>query len=190
MAMTAREKNLALITAVVAVIGLAYIALNLAGGDDIDMSDETTGRFETLFDQMAALDSQKQTNQLLRKRLGGLEGRFITETEVGDLYAAIEKVAGQSGVQVNNYSSLVNRRAKPMPALEANLSIECQFMQLIQFIDNLKNADIAMTPTNLRASLKDPNQPNLQVQLTLSTYLMGARLESGSPSTLQIGGGA
>ncbi|MBI1390851.1 MAG: type 4a pilus biogenesis protein PilO [bacterium] len=191
MAMSEREKKLALATAVVMVVGLSYIGLKvMSSGDSVEVSAATAGRFQTLFDQMEDVENQKDKNQTLRKSIGNLQGKFISEKDISELYAEIEQLAGRSGVQVKNISNVTNRRAKPMPRLEANLSMECQFQQLIQFLDNLKTSKLMLQPLDVRAQLKDPNQPNLQIQLTLVTYLMDGRASSSSPTSLQQENGA
>lgn len=188
--LSAREKRLVLITGVIAVLGVAYILMHVMSNNEIEVSSATADRFDTLFDQMATVEDQKAKNMTWRKKLGNETGRFISEKDVGQLYAEIEKVAGQSGVQVKNYSSTINKRAKPLPQLEANLSLECRYDQLIQLLDNFKKSAILLEPSNLRASLKDQNQPNLQVQLKLTTYLLNTRFENNAPTSLRQGGGA
>ncbi len=188
--LSAREKKLALATGLAAVIGAIYIVMNIMPGSDIEVSAATADRFDTLFEQMATVEEQKAKNLNWRKRIGNETGRFISEKDVGQLYAEIEKVAGQSGVQVMNYSSTINKRAKPLPQLEANLTLECRFDQLIQLLDNFKKGEILLQPSNLRASLKDPKQPKLQVTLKLTTYLLKTRFEHNAPTTLRPGGGA
>ncbi|MDP8245547.1 MAG: GspMb/PilO family protein [Candidatus Hinthialibacter antarcticus] len=185
-----REKRMALITGCIAVIGVAYILMNVMSSNDMEVSSATADRFDTLFEQMATVEDQKAKNMNWRKKIGNETGRFISEKDVSQLYAEIEKVAGQSGVQVKNYSSTINKRAKPLPQLEANLSLECQYPQLIQLLDNFSKSEILLQPSNLKASLKDANQPNLQVQLKLTTYLLNTRFENNAPTNLRQGGGA
>lgn len=188
--LSAREKRLTLITVCIAAVGVIYILMNMTSGSDIEVSAATADRFDALFEQMATVEEQKAINLNWRKKIGNITGRFISEKDVGQLYAEIEKVAGQSGVQVKNYSSTINKRANPLPQLEANLTLECRFDQLIQLLDNFKKSEILLQPSNLRASLKDQNQPNLQVQLKLTTYLLRTRFENNAPTNLRIGGDA
>lgn len=184
-----REQRLFVITLVIVGFGLLYIGYNLFSNiEDADLSASTQGRFVELFEKIHTVDDQKRRNANLRERLGNTQGEFISETQVGKLFVEIERLAGRHNVNVQNITTRINQRATPMPSLEVDLTMQCQFEQLIAFLDSLRSAQVVVQPASLRTSLSDPNQPNLQVQLKLKTFLIDSRPASGSPLTITRGG--
>ncbi|MGC9327337.1 MAG: type 4a pilus biogenesis protein PilO, partial [Candidatus Hinthialibacter sp.] len=138
-----------------------------------------------LFVKIKNVETQKSRNQLLRQKLGSMDGEFIGENEVLALVAELEQTAGSSGVQIKNWDPNINKRAKPFAQLDLKISLECQFEQLIQFLNAVRRAKYICQPTALRVKLKDQKQPNLDVSLTLSTYLLDAKPAPASPSLAQ-----
>ncbi|MBN2327524.1 MAG: type 4a pilus biogenesis protein PilO [Candidatus Omnitrophica bacterium] len=187
MSMTDREKHLALATLLVAIIGVSFMAWKVLSNQitDASVSEATAERFEDLFVKIKNVETQKGRNQLLRKKLGSDNGEFIGEDEVLALVAELEQVAGSSGVQIKNWDPSINKRAKPLAQLDLKISLECQFGQFIQFLNAIRGAKYICQPTALRVKLKDQKQPNLEVSLTLSTYLLNAAPEPVSPSLAQ-----
>lgn len=187
MSMTEREKHLALATLVVAIIGVSFMAWKVLSNQvaDTAVSEATAERFEDLFAKIKNVETQKNRNQLLRKKLGSKTGGFISEDDVLQLVAELEQVAGSSGVQIKNWDPNINKRAKPLAQLDVKISLECQFSQLIQFLNAIRGAKYICQPTAMRVKLKDQKQPNLEVSLTLSTYLLNAAPAPVSPSLAQ-----
>lgn len=183
MALSKREQNLLLVTAAVAVIGFASIGWGLLSRDTgSEVSSATAERFEELFAKMGNVDTQKNRNLLLRKKIGNMEGTFAGEKDVSILIAELEKTAQQSGIQIKNWSPSVNSRAKPFAQLDIKITIECKFDQLIKFLDNVRTAKYLLQPTSIKASLKDKNKPELDVAMTLGTYLLDAKPPKTEPT--------
>ena len=89
MAFSEREKQLGLITAVVAVVGVIYFGWHLLTAEtaNSEVSSATAERFEELFVKMNNVDAQKNRNLLLRKKIGSMEGTFGGQKEVSNLIA-------------------------------------------------------------------------------------------------------
>ncbi|MFB3788166.1 MAG: hypothetical protein ACE15F_17535 [bacterium] len=184
MAISERERRLLLITVLVAVPGILYILWSF-WSQPVDSSSEfsaaTTERFEDLFAKIRNVESQKSRNRVLGTKLGNPAGSFIKDSEVSKFMAEIEQIAGRSGLQIKNWSPSLNKRAKPIPTLELKVSIACQFDKLITFLRELRGSKYYCQPTSLKAGLKDPNQPELDVSLTLTTYLIESQPEPAGP---------
>ena len=118
------------------------------------------------------VDQQKTTNLNLKKHMGNNGGVFVSDHELGKLFTELEKTAEQSGIKLKGTSQNTNTKAKPFPSVDLRLNMECQYPQLIQFLTNLKTAGIMLQPSSMKIQLKDPNQPNLDVQMTVTTYLL------------------
>ncbi|HQH72943.1 MAG TPA: type 4a pilus biogenesis protein PilO [bacterium] len=183
MAISEREKRLLIITLAIAVPGILYIAWSFLSQPDSSsgFSEATNERFEDLFAKIRNVESQKNRNRQLGTKLGNPAGTFIKESEVSKFMAEIEQIAGRSGLQIKSWSPSLNKRAKPIPTLELKVSITCPFDRLIAFLRNLRGAKYYSQPTSLKAGLKDPNQPDLDVSLTLTTYLIESQPEPAGP---------
>lgn len=184
MAISERERRLLLVTVLVAVPGVLYIAWSLLsqpGEASSEFSAVTTERFEDLFAKIRNVETQKNRNRQLGAKLGNPAGAFIKEIEVSKFMAEIEQVAGRGGIQIKNWSPSINKRAKPIPTLELKLTIECPFDRLIAFLRELRGSKYYCQPTTLKAGLKDPNRPELDVSLTLTTYLIDSQPEPAGP---------
>lgn len=187
MNLSEREKRLAMIALPIALIGILLVVWSFVfnQADDTAVSQATAERFEDLFVKIKNVETQKSQNLILRKKLGNEKGEFITEKDVLKMVAEIEQTAGNSGVQIKNWDPNVNKRSKPLAQLDIKVSLECQFTQLIAFLNAIRNAKYVCQPTALRTKLKDPNQPNLEVSMTLTTYLLNAAPEPVTPSLVQ-----
>ena len=183
-----REQKLVIATLIVVLVGVGYIGLNWVGSssDDTEVSEATARHFEDLFVKMASVEDQKSRNLWLRKTLGNEKGTFASEKEISRTLAVLEQVAGQSGVQLTGNSQVINQRSKPYPTLEIKLGVNGEFRQFVQFLDLLKKADILVQPVAMKAALKDKNQPRLEVQMTLTTYLIGKVAPKNIPTTSVI----
>lgn len=182
-----REKNLVYATLAAVVLGvlaMGYGAMNQSGG----MSQNTMDDFEDLFAQMQSIDEQKETNLTIRKRLGALQGVFVREDEQTEFISELQQVAGQAGVGISNINTAIKPRTRPLPTLEADIQLTCQYPQLIQFFDRLRNAKYIMQPSGFRVSLADPNRPDLQVRMSIKTFLIESRPGAASPTSLTQGG--
>lgn len=186
--MSPREQRLIVITLAVALPGLLYILGSLwsQGVDETAVSSAGEARFSSLLEKIENLERQKARNAQLRESMGGVEGGFAGELEISAAVAELEKAAGQSGVQIKGNSQSVNRRARPYPSLEIKVSAECEFPALIKFLEQLKKTGIVIQPQSIKAGLKNPNEPILDVQFTMATYLIGKQ----SPRADAGGGGA
>jgi len=184
MAFSKREQRLAWITAAVA----AAAVLMWSGKQiysrisDSSVSNATQQQFLELFNMMEDVDAQKTRNLALRKKLGNEKGTFIQKNEAHKFVAALEQTAGMSGMQIKSYSYNENLRTRPMPRLDVKVTMQCQYEQLIQFLDNLRNCSIVCQVASIKSSLQDKNRPDLDVQLTVSTYLIDAKTQSASPA--------
>jgi len=188
MAFSEREKQLGLITAVVAVVGVIYFGWHLLTAEtaNSEVSSATAERFEELFVKMNNVDAQKNRNLLLRKKIGSMEGTFGGQKEVSNLIAEIEKVAGSSGVQIKNWSPNINTRSKPLASLEVKITLQCRFEQLITFLNNLRTAKYLFQPTAIKASLKDKNKPELDVAMTVVSYLIESKPAKVIPTQVVV----
>ncbi len=186
MSFSEREQRLLKITAILGALFILFMGWNLLFNQtgDAALSEDTAVHFEDLFAQMQNIETQKVRNHMLRKKLGNKEGHFASEKEIIQLIAEIEKVAGSSGVKMKNWDPNTNKRAKPLPRLDIRVTLECKFEQLIKFLDNIRNAKYICQPTSLRTKLKDPKKPDLDVTMTLTTYLLNAKPAPVSPSAL------
>ncbi len=186
MSLSEREQRLAKITAIAAAIGILFMGWGVFfnQADDSALSENTAVHFSELFAQMKDIDTQKVRNNIMRKKLGNKEGNFASENEIIQLIAEIEQVAGRCGVKIKNWDPNTNKRAKPLPRLDIRVSLECQFEQLVKFLDSIRNAKYICQPTSLRSKLKDPQKPDLDVTMTLTTYLLNAQPEPVTPSAL------
>ncbi len=186
MAMTKRERNLVMITIVVALTIGSYTLIKLMSSDmaDSDVSMATQARFEDLFEKINNVEDQKTRNNQLRIQLGNPVGSFIKQDEIHKFMAEMEKVAGQSNFQIKNYSFKEDSRAQPVPKLEVQLNGQCKFEQLIPYLDNLRKADYMCQVTSMRCGLVDQNQDNLDVQLTITTYVIDATPQRSSPTSI------
>ncbi len=184
-----RDKRLLIITLVILVIGVIYIGSKLMsnGAQDTVVSAETEKRFEDLFDKMANVEEQKSQNLLLRKKIGNERGKFVSEKEISKFLAEIESVGGRSGVTISGYSPSVNRRSRPLASLEVKVNFQCQFNNLVQFLNNVREANLLMQPSTLKVSLKDKNKPDLEGQVTLITYLLNAQPAPVTPGNTIAG---
>ncbi|MEW6236739.1 MAG: type 4a pilus biogenesis protein PilO [Candidatus Omnitrophota bacterium] len=184
MAFSKREKRLAWITfasaiAVILMWGGKLISSRIS---DSSVSSATQQQFLELFAMMDNVDEQKTRNLALRNKLGNEKGTFIEKNEAHKFVAALEQTAGMSGMQIKSYSYNENMRTRPMPRLDVKLSMQCQYEQLIPFLDNLRNCSIVCQVTSIKSTLQDKNRPDLDVQLTVSTYLIDAKTQSASPA--------
>jgi Tfp pilus assembly protein PilO len=187
MNLSEREKRLAMITLPVAIVGILLMGWKVmfSQSDQARISQATAERFEELFVKIKNVEAQKSQNRQLRKKLGIEKGEFVSENDVLKMVAEIEQVAGQSGVQIKNWDPNVNKRAKPLAQLDIKITMECQFTQLVSFFTNLRKSKYACQPMELRARLKDPQQPNLEVSMTLTTYLLNSAPEPVSPTLVK-----
>lgn len=173
-ALSSREQKLVIATTTVAVLFGFYFGAQLFFASDpgTEVSEATAARFQDVLEKIDNVDQQKTTNLNLKKRMGNNNGVFVSENELGKLFAELEKTAGQSGIQLKGTSQNTNTKAKPFPSVELRMNMECQFTQLIQFLTQLKSAGILLQPGSMKVQLKDPNQPNLDVQMTVVTFLL------------------
>ncbi len=176
MAFSERERKLALITALVlvVVVGITGIRqlLSWAGGSGAEtLAFETEGLGE-LLDTLEDIDGLKAENQRLKKRLGNESMICIEDGEISELLKNIEQVGKQSGVKINNFNPTVRPKGKPMPSVEVQIGFECQFNQLVQFLAQIEKSQIASYVRDMRAGLKNPGQPQLNVTMTIATYLV------------------
>ena len=187
--MSERDKRLLLITAGILVVGVIYIGSHLVSAqiEDSTVSEQTEKRLEDLFAKMSNVETQKSRNLLLRKKIGNEQGGFVGEKEISKLLAEIEQISGQSGIRVKGYSPTVNPRSRPFPTVEIKVSIECRFEQLISFFDNLKKSKILIQAGSLKAGLKDQNNPDLEAQVTLTSYLIDSKPVPVTPATATAG---
>lgn len=186
-----RDKRLLLITLVVFVIGIGYIGLTLLSRrvETAPVSEATSRRFEDLFAKMSNVEALKSRNAILRKKIGNEEGAFVNVKEVSKLIDTLVQLGGQSGVRIKGYNPTINERSRPFASLELKVSLEGPFEQVISFLDNVRKAKYILLPTNIKAGLKDANNPDLEVQVTLLTYLMGVQPKPAAPvATTEIAG--
>ncbi len=182
--LSSREQKLFIATAAAAIIGGLYIggSLLLSSGPGTEVSEATASRFEDVLQKIDSIDQQKTNNGNLKKRLGNESGKFVDENGVSKITSQLYQTAGQSGVQLKVVSPNINQRAKPYPSVDVRMSFECQFNQLIQFLTHLKKADIILQPQSMKMQLQDPNQPKLDVQMTVTTYLLKQPPQQGARS--------
>lgn len=179
--LSSREQKLVIATVVVAIVGGLYIggAMLFSSDSSTEVSDATASRFQDVLEKIDNIDQQKSTNSNLKKRLGNTNATFPSGEEIiNELY----QIAGQSGVQLKGTSQNTNTKAKPFPSVDIRITLECQYPQLIQFFAKLKSAGILLQPSSMKIQLKDPNQPNLDVQMTVTTYLLKQPPKTGAAS--------
>jgi Tfp pilus assembly protein PilO len=185
MALSEREQRLLYITLIVVVIGGIAIGWGMLKKGTDSVSSETVTRLDTLFEEMDSVEAQKQRNLLLKNKLGNPHGRFITKTEITPLLAEIEEIAQRSGgVKIKGFNPDLNNKPQPLPKLEVDLNLECRFESLIQFLDNVKTGEYILLPYSLRTSLKDKNRPDLDVHMTLITYVTDQRPAAAGATAL------
>lgn len=189
MALSAREQRLLRITIFIGVIGVLFIGWKLISSNlsSSDVSVATQDQFKEILADIENVEEQKQRNLLLKNKLGNENAQFIKANEILKFVAELEKVAGQSGMQIKSYSYNENKRTKPVPRLDVRLTIQGQFEKLITFLDNLRQAEILCQPSRLRCSLMDKNRPDLDIQITVSTFLIDASSQTRSPSIIARG---
>lgn len=182
--LSSREQKLVVATAVVAVVCGLYIGIQtlLSTDTGTEISDAAASQFHDVLEKIDNIDKQKSVNFNLKKRLGNGKGFFVTDKETSRVVSEIEKVAGQSGVQLKGQSPTTNKRAKPFPSVDVRMSMECEFPQLITFFSNLKKAEIVLQPSSLKVQLKDPNQNKLEVQLTVTSYFLNLQPKRSATS--------
>ncbi len=178
-----REKKLLMITIVAAVLGFTFIVPKLITQqiESNPVSEVTAERFENLFQHMANIEDQKKKNLQFRKRIGNISGEFINEKDVSKLISEIGEVAQKSNIKIKGYYPSINTRSKPLPKLEMKLPVECRFEHFIRFLDEIRKAEILLQPSSFRVSLKNQNNPQLDVQITVFTYLLDSKSVKTSP---------
>lgn len=181
--LSSREQKLVIATVVVAIVGGLYIGgvMLLSSDSGTEVSDATASRFQDVLVKIDSIDQQKTTNSNLKKRLGNQKAMF-SSGDMGEIFNELYQIAGQSGVQLKGTSQNTNTKAKPFPNVDVRIALECQYPQLIQFFAKLKAAGILLQPSSMKIQLKDPNQPNLDVQMTVTTYLLKQPPKTGAAS--------
>ena len=176
MALSAREKNLALVTAVV-VVGVVLITgarslLSWAEGSGAQSLAFGVEGLGELLDTLGEIDALQTGNCEIKKRLGNEEMTCIDSSQVAELLKTIEQIGKKVGIKITNFNPTTRPKSKPLPSLEVQITFECQFNQLVQFLDQIEKAKIAVFVRDLQAGAKDPNQPKLKGGMTLVTYLI------------------
>ncbi len=181
-----REKKLGIATLIALVIGLTAIGYKLIKDSMMDspISESTAIHFEDLFEKIHSVEEQKKQNNVYRKQIGNETGTFADENSMSQLFAELSQVGQKSQFKIKSMDPNLNARANPLPKMDIRISAECKFEDLIQFLDNLRSAKYLMQPTNIRMSLKDKNRPDLQVQMTVSTYLLDVKSSALPPNAL------
>ena len=174
MALSERDKQLlpiwlGIMGVVLLILGWRYF---LSPADEGNISKTTAIQLESLFQKINSVEDQKSKNATLRKKLGNEQGAFIISSEKNKLLTELEQIGGQSGVQIKGYSPVENNRSKPLPSLEIKINFECQFEQLITFVTNIQKAKYILQISGVKVSLKDKNRPDLDVQMSLNTFLV------------------
>lgn len=186
--MNEREKKLLLITVIIGSIGSLYIIYGLLSETEapVNMPSMHVEHFNDLYTKIDSVEDQKEQNLVHRKRLGNEKGQFVTERERLLIMQEIEQVAGRSGIKIKGYDPQLNTRAKPMSKMDIQITAECQFDQLIKFLDNLRKSQYIIQPSNMKMALKDKNKPELNVSMTLSALLLDSQhaLPSGRISPI------
>ncbi|MGI6456241.1 MAG: type 4a pilus biogenesis protein PilO [bacterium] len=172
-ALNDREKRLATITGLIALIGVLYIGFKMYTNSVIGTESDTP-QFEDLYTKINNVESQKEKNLAYRKRIGNLNGRFVSSDEMYQVLYVLEQVAGKSGVSLKRQDPQINQRARPLPRLDINMALEGKFENLIKFLDNLRKADFVVMPVSLKTSLREKDKPELSIQMTVMTYLLDA----------------
>jgi Tfp pilus assembly protein PilO len=177
MALTDREKRLVQITLIAAVIGCLLIGYRVISNSlsDTSVSDETANRLETLFVKMNNVDDQKNRNMIIKNNLGNPHGEMVSSSELLKVMTELEELSQRSQVKITTYTPNINTRSKPLAKLEIKLSMECKFEQLIKFLSELKRGKYILQPATIKTSLKDRNKPDLEVQMTVLTYLVDSK---------------
>ena len=80
-ALNDREKRLATITGLIALIGVLYIGFKMYTNSVIGTESDTP-QFEDLYTKINNVESQKEKNLAYRKRIGNLNGRFVSSDEM------------------------------------------------------------------------------------------------------------
>ena len=176
MAFSERERRLALIAGLVfaVVVGIsgARRLLTWAGGSGAESLAFGTEGLGELLDTLEDIDNLRSQNERVKKQLGNESMICIDESEISGLLKSIEEVGKRSGVKINNFNPTVRPKGKPMPSVEVKIGFECQFNQLVQFLANIEKPEIALFVRELRAGQKNPGQPQLNVTMTIVTYLV------------------
>ncbi|MDX9755537.1 MAG: type 4a pilus biogenesis protein PilO [bacterium] len=185
MQISEREKRLLMITAVIAVVGILAIGWGLfSKQSSAPVSEGTAMRLDDLFEKIDNVESQKERNLVYKKRVGNLEGSFVSSNEITPLLAELEQLSGRNGVRIKGYTPNLNNRAQPLARLEIRIACECPFDKLVQFLDAVQKAKYYLQPSTIKASLVDKNRPDLDVQITLFTYLLDQQNAPNAPTTL------
>lgn len=181
--LSSREQKLTIATAVVAVVCGLYIGgvMLLSSDAGTEVSEATASRFQDVLEKIDSIEEQKSTNKNLKKRLGNNNANF-SSGDMGEIFNELYQIAGQSGVQLKGTSQNTNMKAKPFPSVDIRIALECPYQQLIQFLAKLKSAGIILQPSSMKIQLKDPNQPKLDVQMTVTTYLIKQPPKTGGAS--------
>jgi Tfp pilus assembly protein PilO len=190
MAMSQREKQLFMITISVAAIFIASMGWRYLSDSmsSTNVSANTINRFEDLFITIQDVDVQKGKNRKIKERLGNPNGEFIGVDEITQFLAEIDNVGKQSGVKVKNFDPDIDTKKKPLQQLTLKLSLEGRFDKLITFLQNLKKAKYFNQPIAIKTSLKSKDKPELDIAMTLVTYLMDSKPKPKSPGRIIVKG--
>jgi Tfp pilus assembly protein PilO len=182
-ALSSREQKLVMATVSVAIIGGLYIGgvMLLSSDSSTEVSEAAASRFQDVLEKIDSIDQQKTTNGNLKSRLGYSKANF-SSGDMGEIFNELYQIAGQSGVQLKGTSQNTNMKAKPFPSVDVRIALECPYQQLVQFLAKLKSAGILLQPSSMKVQLKDPNQPMLDVQMTVTTYILKQPPKTGAAS--------
>ncbi|MFH1738185.1 MAG: type 4a pilus biogenesis protein PilO [bacterium] len=176
MVLSTREKNLATVTAVLVVVAVlitgTYKLLSWAedsGAQSLAFGVDGLGE---LLDTLGDIDALKAGNHGIKKQLGNEKMSCIDESQVAELLKAIEQTGKKLNIKVTNFNPTTRPKSKPLPSLEVQISFDCEFNQLVQFLEQIETGEIAVFVRDLRTGTKNPGQPSLKVSMTVVTYLL------------------
>jgi hypothetical protein len=175
MALSPRERTLATVTALVVVVvalitgvrGLLSWAEG-SGAHDLAFGTEGLGELLATLDR---IDTLEKTNQEIKKSLGNERMNCIDVGKTAELLRIISEAGGRCGMRVTNFNPTPRQKSKPLPSLEVQIAFECQYEQLVRFVDQLDRIEIPVFIQALRVNCKQPGQPQLAGTMTIVTYV-------------------
>lgn len=176
MALSERESKMAVMTALVLIVVVLLTGvrglLSWAGGSGAHSLALGTEGLGDLLDTLEDIDALRAKNQKMKERLGNEEMACLDISKDSELLRSIEQTGKRAGLKINIFDPTHKPKSRPLPSLEVKVTFECTFNQLVQFLAQLEKPEMAVFVRDMRAGLKNAGQPQLNVTMTLVTYLV------------------
>ncbi|HPO09041.1 MAG TPA: hypothetical protein PLZ55_10265, partial [bacterium] len=139
MALSSREKTLATATALVLVVVVLITGIRGllswaegSGAHDLALGTEGLGDLLATLD---TIDTLEKTNQEIKKSLGNENSKCIGTGQVVEILNILGEAGGRCGVKITTFNPTTREKSKPLPSLELQIAFECQYEQLVRFVD-------------------------------------------------------